>query len=189
MEENYLQDLDESLGIFNSYFPHERDDTDIVILRGHQLAESLLYRFVRQNVQNPKFIDSFFIRWEPLLSLVRAMKQGNEEEYIWVWSSLMKLERARNQIAHNLETDIFDQKVTDFVNCVRSQVPDFKSIPGTDNLKKSIFVVYCGLSTSLALEKYPACGATYIVRDMIKEHGQSIIPKLSDSFLKIYMTY
>ena len=160
MEEDYLKDLDESIEIFNTYFPHERVDVDIVILREHQLAESLLYKFVKNNVNNPSFVDSFSIRWDSLVSLVRSMKHGNEQEYEWIWPSLLRLERARNQIAHNLESDLLSKRVTEFINCVRSQVADFKSIPGDDDLKKSIFIVYCGLSTSLALEKYPACGAT-----------------------------
>lgn len=177
MEENYLENLEASLNVFNTYFPHERVDRDIIILRGHQLAESLLYAFIKRNVHNPKHIDSFFIRWEPLLALVRAMKTSDEQEYQWVWNSLFKLERARNQIAHNLETEILDKKITDFINCVRSQVSDFKRIPGDDDLKKAIFIVYCGLSTALALEKYPACGATYLVREQIQEHGKAVMSK------------
>lgn len=176
-EEDYLKDLNESLRMFQTYFPEEREDLDIIVLRGHQLAESLLYRFIKQNVRYPEFIDSFFIRWEPLVALVRAMKNENTNDYNWVWSSLLQLERVRNQIAHNLEANKLEKKINEFINCVRSGVNDFNKIPGEDDLKKAIFVVYCGLSTVLAIDKWPNCTATYLVRDMVEEHGQKTIKK------------
>ncbi|MBP1151170.1 MULTISPECIES: hypothetical protein [unclassified Methylocaldum] len=174
-EENYLKDLNESLKMFQTYFPEKREDVDIIILRGHQLAESLLYKFIKQNVNHPEYIDSFFIRWEPLVALVRAMKNENTKEYDWVWPSLMQLERARNQIAHNLEAEKLQIKIRDFINCVRSRVSEFGQIPGDDDLKKAIFIVYCGLSTALAVDKWPNITATYLVRDMVEEHGRKTI--------------
>lgn len=175
MVEDIFKDIDKSLETFNTYFPHEREDVDIIVLRGHQLAENLLYKFVRSNVPTPQHIDSFFISWKPLLSLVRALKTDDEAEYNWVWNSLIKLAKTRNLIAHNLTPEDQAKHITDFINCVRSQVPPFKDIPGDNELKKSIFVVYCGLSTALALENFPSCTATYIAREKIQEHGQSIL--------------
>lgn len=43
MKESFVKDLDSSLEVFNTYFPNEREDVDILILRGHQLAETMLY--------------------------------------------------------------------------------------------------------------------------------------------------
>ena len=83
-EEDYLKDLNEALERFQTYFPEKREDIDIIVLRGHQLAESLLYKFIKQNVRYPEYIDSFFIRWEPLVALVRAMKNEKTKEYDWV---------------------------------------------------------------------------------------------------------
>ncbi len=80
-EEDYLKDLNEALEMFQTYFPEKREDIDIIVLRGHQLAESLLYKFIKQNVRYPEYIDSFFIRWEPLVALVRAMKNEKTKEY------------------------------------------------------------------------------------------------------------
>jgi hypothetical protein len=177
MDENFVKELDSSLDVFNTYFPNERDDVDILILRGHQLAERMLYSFVRKAVPNPRHIDSFFISWEPLVSLVRALKRDDEEEYLWVWKSLIKLAKTRNQIAHNINPDIQSKHIADFINCVRSQFSDFNKVAGEDDLKKAIFIVYCGLSTALALEKYPCCGATYLVRELIHKHGQDLISK------------
>jgi hypothetical protein len=177
MDESFVKELDSSLEVFNTYFPNERDDLDILILRGHQLAETMLYSFIRKTVSNPQHIDSFFISWEPLVSLVRALMQDDEEEYTWVWKSLIKLAKTRNQIAHNINPDIQSKHVADFINCVRSQFSGFNNVIGDDELKKAIFIVYCGLSTALALEKYPYCGATYLVRDEIHKHGQELISK------------
>ncbi|MGB2739898.1 MAG: hypothetical protein WBC60_05005 [Cognaticolwellia sp.] len=48
MDESFVKELDSSLEVFNTYFPNERDDVDILILRGHQLAETMLYSFIRK---------------------------------------------------------------------------------------------------------------------------------------------
>jgi len=174
-EENYLKELSDSLRMFQTYFPEQREDRDIIILRGHQLTESLLYKFIKKNVNYPEYIDSFFIRWEPLMALVRAMKNENTGDYDWIWPSLIRLERARNQIAHSLELAKLQTKIEEFINCVRSNVPEFNKIPGDDDLKKAIFVVYCGLSTALAVDKWPNITATFLVRGMVEEHGRKTI--------------
>ncbi|MBA6414691.1 MULTISPECIES: hypothetical protein [Alteromonadales] len=54
MDDSFVKDLDSSLEVFNTYFPNDRDD--IVILRGHQIAETMLYSFIRKTVSNPKHI-------------------------------------------------------------------------------------------------------------------------------------
>lgn len=177
MPEDSLKRLKRSLDEFQSYFPHERDDIDIVVLRGHQLHERLLYEFIKTRVPNSHYIDSVFISWVPLLSLVRAMKFGDETEYEWVWRCLKKLADTRNHIAHNLSPEKQQKCVGNFVNCVRSEFQGFNSIPGDDNLKKAIFVVYNGLSTVLALEDFPSCTATALVREEIKKFGLANIEK------------
>lgn len=180
-KEIYLQDLNESLDLFLKHFPDDREDVDIIVLRGHQLTELLLYRFVKQNVHYPEHIESLFIRWEPLIALVRAMKSERSDDYLWVWPSLVKLERARNQIAHDIEASKLDKKIKDFINCVRSNVSEFNQIKGDDDLKKAIFVVYIGLATTLAIDKWPNITATYLVREIVEEHGQSVMRKGSNN--------
>lgn len=175
MEENLLRDLEADLEVFNKHFPKDRTDRDIVVLRGHQLIEALVYTFIKKAVPEPRFIDSFYVRWELLIALARALKQGDEKEYLWVWPALISLEKARNEIAHNFDNGMFDQRVMDFVNCVRSSLPALKNIPGEDDLKKSIFVLYCSLSTALALNEYPWCTATFLAREHIQETSGKII--------------
>ena len=92
-----------------------------------------------------------------------------------IYSRGNPLERARNQIAHDLEAAKLQIKIKDFINCVRSNVTGFNQIPGDDDLKKAIFVVYCALSTALAIDKWPNITATYLVRDLVEEHGHKTI--------------
>lgn len=172
---DYLNRLKEYTDIFYSYFPAERKDRDLVVLRGHQLAESLVFRFLRDQFDNPEYADEIRMRWDSLIAIVKAVRHHNDPSEEWVWTSSIKLERARNKVVHYLEPEKSDRLISDFVNCVRSNYSDFSKVPGDDDLKKAIFILYFRLSTLLALEEFPPCTATSIVREVIAKRCQELI--------------
>ena len=79
----------------------------------------------------------------------------NEKDEAWVWQSSGRPEKARNRVAHYLDPERADQPITDFVNSVRSNFTGFAGIPGDDDLKKCIFILYFAISRLLALEEFP----------------------------------
>lgn len=175
--DEYLKRLREYAELFYAYFPSGRGDRDIVILRGHQITETLLYLFIRKHVLCPEHIDDCRMRWDSLIALVKALREWNEETENWIWTSTVRLERARNQYAHCIDPAKADKVTADFVNSVRSNYSAFDDVPGDDNIKKAIFILYFQLSGLLALEEFPSCTATQLVREEIARECTSLIRK------------
>ena len=174
-ELDYLERFRSYTEIFYSYFPGDRKDRDLVVIRGHQLVESLLFRFLRDHTSSPEHLDDFHVRWGAAIALVKAMRYSNQPEEEWVWTSAIRLEKARNRVAHYLDSKESERFVLDFVNCVRANYSRFTAIPGDDDLKKAIFILYFILSALLALEEFPPCTATHLVREQIIRTCQSIV--------------
>ena len=171
----YLERLRNYASLFYSYFPSERKDKDLVALRGHQLVESLIFMYLRNHLHNPEHLDDFRVRWDSLIALINAMRYLNRAEEEWVWTATARLERVRNHYAHYLEPTKSEKLEADFVNCVRSNYPLFKEVPGEDDLKRSIFILYFSLCGLLALEEFPPCTATSIVRETISRECTALI--------------
>jgi hypothetical protein len=109
------------------------------VIRGHQLIESLLFQFLRDHTSCPEHLEDFHARWDATIALVKAMRYSNQPEEEWVWKSAIRLEKARNRVAHYLDSKESERFVLDFVNCVRANYLTFGSIPGDDELKKALF--------------------------------------------------
>ncbi len=173
--DNHLARLGEYADLFYSYFPSTRQEEDLIVLRGHQITETLLFLYLRKHVNNPDCLDGFRVRWDSLIALVKSLRAWNEPHDEWVWSSAIRLERARNQFAHYIEPEKADKLVADFINCVRSNYRQFNEVPGPDDLKKAIFILYFKLCSLLALDEFPPCTATTHVRDEIAKECTAMI--------------
>ncbi len=174
-ERDYLARLRGYADLFYSYFPTSQSERDLVLLRGHQLIEALVFQFLRQHVNSPDELENFHARWDAVLALARSLRYQNEKDEAWVWQSSTRLERARNRVAHFLESQRADQAIADFVNSVRSNFSGYSGIPGEDDLKKCIFILYFSLSRLLALEEFPPCTATSLVREEIARECQRLV--------------
>lgn len=172
---DYLQRFREYADLFYSYFPSNRDDVDLIVLRGHQLVEALTYKFLTAHVEDPDQLEQVRLRWSSTLALVRALRSHNRDSEKWVWTSSICLERARNRFAHDLDTTKGEERTQDFINAVRGNYSGYSSVPGESDLKKSIFILYFSMSSILALEEFPPCTATSLVREDIARFCAEII--------------
>lgn len=172
---DYLTRIHGYADSFYSYFPQEQSERDLVVLRGHQLIETLVFSFLQQQVPSPSELESFRARWDSMLALARSLRFHNSQEDNWIWSSCISLEKARNYVAHSLDEEAINKPAWDFVNAIRSNFGGYREIPGNDDLKKSIFILYFLVSKLLALEEFPPCTATSMVREEIARECQQLI--------------
>ena len=76
-ERDYLARLRGYADLFYSYFPTSQSERDLVLLRGHQLIEALVFQFLRQHVNSPDELENFHARWDAVLALARSLRYQN----------------------------------------------------------------------------------------------------------------
>jgi hypothetical protein len=103
-------------GLFQRYRTHlhPRDDLSIVILKGHLLFEELLDRIITRFLPHGEFARQANLRFSQKLALAQGMCLSNHDAKMW--DLIGALNRLRNDLAHQLESDKFDSKLDDVLS-------------------------------------------------------------------------
>ena len=101
-----------------SYMPRE-DDLTLLVLKGHLLIEERLYKIVTDKVRHAPAIEHARLNFWQLALVAKALTY--KPEYDWLWSSLKKLNKLRNQFAHNLEPAKVQELIEGFVRHLETQ--------------------------------------------------------------------
>lgn len=116
------------------------DDLELALLKSHLIVEEALTDVISSKSQNPKYVVDSRLSFAQKCSLARALY--DEEVGSLVWPAIKQLNKARNLLAHRLETEKIEAEISLFINIVR----DGDEVWGADalNLKNRdlFFSVY-----------------------------------------------
>lgn len=110
---------------FMEHFPYEGDLT-LQILKGHLLVEELMRDILKIQLFYPEALlgsKGTSFDCHQVICLVEAITP-NSQVMPWIWLAAKKLNNVRNDLAHNLSPRGFDNKISDFINCVRENTPE-----------------------------------------------------------------
>lgn len=121
-------DIEKAFEQFKKHFPDNNDMT-LIILKGHLLIEEQIWYLIKNRVENETALTEASLTSHQKICLAEALTDEFSEDVNkgkWVWNAIKKLNKLRNDIAHNLSASGIEDRVKDYVN----RVPDFKeSIP------------------------------------------------------------
>lgn len=115
------------------------DNIELIVLKGHILIEQQLHEFLFERMYTYKPIEDSRPSFKVLLSFSEALCQY--ENFEWLWKVISKLNVLRNHLAHKLDDQSFDDKLTNFIaefehyqpNVITDEVRGLGSEGGEDN--------------------------------------------------------
>jgi hypothetical protein len=97
---------------FLQILPHGKDRV-LVVLKAHLLIEEQVRQIVDERITNPKALADARLDCHQCICLAQAFFQSDSKQ--WLWTSLKKLNKIRNDIAHNIEPKGLQDRLSDFV--------------------------------------------------------------------------
>lgn len=85
---------------FLSHLPHGKDH-ELVLLKGHLLMEEQVRHLIALRVKNPALVKE--ARLDCYQAICLAQSFFDPEFQPWLWQALKKLNKLRNDVAHNIE--------------------------------------------------------------------------------------
>lgn len=112
--------------------------TDLVILKGHLIIEEILQGIIDRKLENPEGFDEAGLTFYQRVCLASALYKL-DPLYSFMWSAVKKLNKIRNDLAHQLESKGIQDKINDFVQFVERQPKRYFKIT-ISIIKKSLAV-------------------------------------------------
>jgi hypothetical protein len=100
-----------------SHLPVGNDQT-LTILKGHLLIEELVREMIDSKLKVPLSHSKIRFEFDQCLVIAKSLSGDKFED--WVWQAMRKLNKLRNDLAHNLEPKGFNDRVTDFISFIES---------------------------------------------------------------------
>lgn len=98
------------------HVPSERQDTGLVILKVHLVAEEVLRRFISDVIPQANHLPR--LNFAGALALARSLCDEKRSDS-WVWEALQKLNNIRNSYGHELVPSKIEDKLQDLVRHVQ----------------------------------------------------------------------
>jgi hypothetical protein len=99
---------------FFEHMPDEAAGTTLVVLKAHLLIEMKAREFVRERLLAPGAIDQARLSSHQLFCLAESFCLPNLEPQ-WLWSTVRKLNKIRNRLAHNLQPKEVQREIEMFI--------------------------------------------------------------------------
>lgn len=94
-------------------------NAELSLLKVHLLIEELLNMAIERNMKRPDFLRESQLPFQKKLVLAQGFLTRVPEDE-WVWKAIVKLNEARNKLAHNLDGEAVERKLEAFMSCVES---------------------------------------------------------------------
>ncbi len=106
------------------------DDLISLVLRGHLVAEEVLYAAVAAHCPRPEHLSSARLRFPQLVSLLQSLEKipvmpGH------LWQALRELNRLRNALTHQIEPRELKERVEAFARLVLADSSEASTLPDT----------------------------------------------------------
>ena len=98
------------------HLPNYHEPRTLILLRGHLLVEEQLRGYVDRKLTNPRKFKHKWFSFAKILMLCSALTSPSVKS--WAFDAADKLNGARNEIAHELESTKLDSKIEIFVGAV-----------------------------------------------------------------------
>ncbi len=99
---------------FFTLLPRDQDLT-LVILKGHLLIEEQLRQIIDERVEKPDALRDARLECYQAICIAESFFS---ERHDYVWNAFKKLNKIRNELAHQTEPVGLDDRIDDFVNSV-----------------------------------------------------------------------
>lgn len=100
---------------FITLLPHGKDMV-LVVLKGHLLIEEQLRHVVDEHVNNPNALANAQFSCSQIICLAEAFCA--DRAVPWLWTALRHLNSLRNDIAHKIEPNRFQERISGFISTV-----------------------------------------------------------------------
>jgi hypothetical protein len=114
-------DLAPGLERFKKAFEPEAGDITFLVLKSHLLLEELLRDFLSKQLRHPEAIKGARLSFNQILKLSQALASTLEPND-WRWAALIDMNRLRNALAHEFESEAINTLVERIVKTVGSEV-------------------------------------------------------------------
>ena len=98
------EELEPSFERLQKAFEPQAGDLTLLILKAHLLFEELLRDFLKKQLRHPEALQGARLTFTQVLKLCQALAATLEPDD-WRWRSLIELNRLRNSIAHEIESE------------------------------------------------------------------------------------
>ncbi len=117
------QDIFNAFERFKEHLPLGGDMT-LMILKGHLLIEEQIAFLIKNRIPKPDALKEVDLTSHQQICLAEALVEeiclsGND---LWLWPAIKKLNKLRNDIAHNLSKPGIDDRIADFINRVPNKM-------------------------------------------------------------------
>ncbi len=102
---------------FIKLLPHGKD-IDLVLLKGHILIEEQVRLLIDRRLRNRAALSDARLECHQCICLAESFYPANHEP--WLWKALKKLNKMRNDIAHQIEPSGLQDRIDAFVASVPS---------------------------------------------------------------------
>ena len=122
------------------------NDNKHMLLKGHLLIEEQLKIVCSERVRRPKALNFSDPKWTAfqVISLAEALCGDDADEKLW--NGLRKLNKLRNEVAHNLEPKGLSDKIADFIQSWPSGIANGSTDPDLFITLSSMFVMVTKLN-------------------------------------------
>ena len=108
-----MVDVQEKVFLYDKHMP-ETDDVTLIVLKGHLLVENILFVLTESAFAHPQYLDSVRLSFHQLANIVRAAVPQRSDDP--AWQLIFKLNSLRNDLAHKLESDTRQSRITELIN-------------------------------------------------------------------------
>lgn len=109
----------EAFSRFLKHLPHGQD-VDLVVLKAHLLVEEQVRSILAERVQNSEMLRKADLTCAQAIALAQSFFPTGHDPALW--SALQKLNKLRNDIAHNVETKGKHDRIDAFVETFASHM-------------------------------------------------------------------
>jgi hypothetical protein len=138
-------ELAEKVARLFEHLPFSEASSDLLILKGHLLIEEVLNDLIEGFFPKPSSIRAAKLGYYQMLKLAESIYFQQDRQ--WMWGASNKLNKIRNQLAHNLEPQKIDELINELVlECTPSYV---KKEGETIDLRMALIFLYSGMASNL----------------------------------------
>ena len=123
------------------------DDLSLIVLKGHLAIDEELVSLIARHLNYPDALDDAHLTFFHRVYLAKAMYYRSEN--MWIWTSLIKLNKVRNHLSHTLEAAELKTKATEFIDSIQGFSYGDSTI---EERMRHALIFICGALTTVADE-------------------------------------
>ena len=129
------------------HLPHYQEPTALILLKGHLLIEELLRGYIDRKLPNPAAFKHDQFLFAKVLMLCRALTPSKVRS--WAFDAAKKLNDARNEVAHELDSPEMQSKLESFIGLVEQHAKD-SVFPPKERNEARLYMAISDLHTELS---------------------------------------